>query len=334
MIRQLSRWLGPTRTWLLVGSLLVTGLTSLAINTWAGETDWALPAQTLLLVAFLGGAGLIVGSRMDKSARVRLAVLIGPALGLAVLGLVLPGNLFPLMLGLALGWLIAAQFVVRERMPSEYKAAIKHLRAGDYSKAAQAVSDLIEREPDNPHHYNFRAEMYRLAGQTSRAIRDYERVIELAPDQALGYNGLAEVYLQQNQLEKARDYAQEAYQCEPDYWVAPYNLGMIEDRLGDSPAVVEHLKAVLDEGLPDSRHRLLTYLWLARAHHRLGDAEAARQALARLKGERKGLREWRVILDDDQAAALRQALAADVKLAERAINEQVTPAQLFGEAVR
>lgn len=330
MIRQLNRWLGKERSWLLIGALIATGLGSVAITVLADNSDWALPAQTLLVIIFLGVAGAVVGSKLPPPARLKLGVTIGPALGLALAGMLVSSEIFPLMLGLAFGWLLAAQFIIRDRMPTEYKASIKALRREDYSQAVKSITELIDKEPKNANHYHFRAALNRLGGQTSAAIHDYRKVVELLPDRAMGYHGLSEIYLQQGKFENAHTNAKKAYELEPNEWVGPYNLGMIEDRLGNSQAVIDNLAIVINKGLPDSRHRLLTYLWMARAHHQLGDNDAANEDLAKLRKEQKGLKDWKVILDDVQGQTVRDILGKDVDLARRAIDNQANAQQLFG----
>jgi tetratricopeptide (TPR) repeat protein len=330
MVAQFFRWLGPGRARLFMIILVASGLTSLTLSLAAADQEWSIPAQTALALAFLAAAAVIIGTRLPRPAQIRLLLTIGPALGLAALGLVLPRNLFSAAVGAAFGWLLAAQFLFRNRVRMEYRTAIKALRKRDYTEAIQVMTDLIKTDQQNPEHYRFRAELNRLAGRMGPATRDYEQVVKLSPDTAVGYNGLAEVYLQQGDYQKAKVYGEDAYRREPGYWVAPYNLGMIEDRLGESQAALEHLDAVIEKGLPDSRHRLLTYLWMARAHYRLGQVDRADEALQRLKREGKGLREWRTIFADAQAETLRKVLQEDVQLAERAVHEDSDAEALFG----
>jgi len=132
------------------------------------------------------------------------------------------------------------------------------------------------------------------------------------------------VYLQDGEFETALGYAQKAYELEPDDWVAPYNLGMLEDRLNRAPDAIPHLNKALSIGIPDSRHRLLTDLWLARAYVRLEDQANAAQALAALKHERTGLNDWHLIFESDQAAVLKAVLQGDVALAEQLIDGATT----------
>lgn len=334
MLRQLNHWLGKERTYVLVGSLIATGLLSLVLNITASDEEWSLTVQTLLVIVFLGIGTWIIAGRLSAEPRLRFLFTIIPAMGLGLLALIVPGELFALVIGLAFGWLLAAQFLMRNRTPREYKDAIKALRRADYKEAAKHVTQLIKQEPENLNHYQFRAEMYRLDGKMSKAIKDYEKINSIRPDSPIGYNGLSEVYLQQAQYDLALENAREALKREPDLWVAPYNLGMIEDRLQDSQNVIEHLGMALKSGLPDSRHRLLTYLWLARAHYRLGDKMTANEVLTKLRQERRGLGEWSIVMDEDEASTLRAVLEDDIKLARRAIEDKKNAEVLFnGDAV-
>ncbi len=206
---------------------------------------------------------------------------------------------------------------MRGRVRREYQVAIRHMRKGEYDQAIDQMSDLIKAEPDDVEHRRFRAELYRLTGKIKRARTDYEKVIELMPDSGVGYNGLAEVYLQDREFETALGYARQALEREPDDWIAPYNLGMIEDRLKQWPDAITHLQRALKVGVPDSRHRLLIRLWMARAYYRQGNTAEAEMELQTMKRERTGLQEWRTIFESDEAAVLRGVLLDDVQLAER-----------------
>ncbi|MBI5928839.1 MAG: tetratricopeptide repeat protein [Chloroflexi bacterium] len=332
MVRQFFTWLGPVRARTFMGLLILTGLGSLISLALASDQDWSVPVQTLMMLTFLGGTGAIVGTKLPRPAQIRLLLTLGPAIGLVALSLLLPKSAFTVILGLAFGWLLAAQLLFRDRVRLEYRTAIKAMRKQDYPEAINVITDLIKTDQKNSEHYRFRAELNRLAGRMGPAIRDYEEVVNLAPESPVGYNGLAEVYLQQGQYEKAKPYGEQAFQREPTYWVAPYNLGMIEDRLGESEKVIEHLSVVLQRGLPDSRHRLLTYVWLARAYHRLGQADEADRALAKIKREVKGLKEWETIFANEQSGVLRKVLETDVQLAKQSYEtSEASAAELFGD---
>jgi Tfp pilus assembly protein PilF len=331
MLRLLNLWLGEVRARILIVTLVITGLASLALNLLAGEESWSLTAQTLLVLAFVGIALWLIGVSLSPANGMRFGLTVLPSFGLVILAVIAGSRWFPLLLGLATGWLIAAQFLIKDRTAPEYKRAIKHLRKREYKEAALAIEPLLKREADNPEHYRFRAEMYRLGGKFDKAVKDYEKMTQIAPQLADGYNGLAEVYLQQGDYPLARTWAEQALEHAKGDWVAAYNLGMIEDRLGESQAAIAHLRQALAQGLPDSRHRLLTWLWLARAHYRQGEIAEAETALEQLRQERKGFQEWEVILADEQAATLREVIADDVKLARTALEYHYSVDMLFGD---
>jgi tetratricopeptide (TPR) repeat protein len=329
MVKQFRAWLGPQRMRLLIVALVLTGFISLILAAFAPDENWSLAAQTFLVLIFLGITLVTVGSRMQPESRRKLFFTVGPALGLVALSIIAPSNLATIIAGMGFGWLLAAQFFFRNRMEMEYRVAIKHMRKQEYKEAVEVIGDLIKKDPKNPQHLEFRARLHRLSGHMGAAIKDYEKVIRLAADEPSGYNGLAEVFLQQGKFEEARQQGMKAYELAPDYWVTSYNLGMVEDRMGRSQDVINHLDEVLERGLPDSRHRLLTHLWLARAHDRMGDKSAAQSAINDLKREKKGLQEWRLIFADEQSKTLRGVLEHDVQLAERAFEDGATVDDLF-----
>ena len=308
------KWLGPQRTWAFFWLLAITGLISLMLNAVRPQPEWVRVAQSVLVVLFLFGTAFIVLSRFRPEERRQFLGVVAPTLLAVSIGILVPNvRWFFTLVGL--GWMAVALFMLRGRARQEYQAAIKHMRNNEYPEAIKVISGVIDAEPENADHYRFRAELFRLSGKIKRARNDYQKVIELTPESGVGYNGMAEVYLQDDEFEEALGYAKKALDLEPDHWVAPYNLGMIEDRLGHSQHVIEHLNRALDAGVPDSRHRMLIHLWLARAQMRLGNRSEATAELDKLKREKTGLEEWATIFESEAAAVLRRVLEDDVKLA-------------------
>ena len=331
MIDRFRLFLGPARVRAFVLLLGITGLLSLVLSAIAPQPEWIPAAQTGLALLFFVGAAFIVGGRMTREERARWFSILGPSVGALVLALtVLPQFALPLA-GAAAGWLIAGFFVFRSRAPRAFTDAIKCLRKSDYEGAARLMDGLIKDEPANPDFYRFRAEVFRLWGKLDRARRDYQKMTELAPDSAVAFNGLAEVLLQSGKYGEARAAALTAYELAPDEWVAAYNLGMIEDRLAEPQAVVEHLTQALTHKIPDVRHRLLIHLYLARAYARLGSLDAAQREIELLKQHRNGLEEWQSLLEHEQAAALRQVLADDIALTEKLISGRADVVMLAGD---
>ncbi|GAB4508516.1 MAG: hypothetical protein OHK0046_01190 [Anaerolineae bacterium] len=324
MFKQFQLFLGQERLRALVLLLGLTGLFSLILNTVVEDYDWVRPAQTILAFVFLIGAAIIIGTRLDPFERGRWASLLVPALGAVALGAFVIPQYLGLLVGASIGWVVAGIFIFRPRGPMAYQQAVKHLRRSEYADAVKVMDEVIKDDPNQPNHYRFRAEILRLWGKLDRARRDYEKMIQIDPESAVAYNGLAEVLLQAGQYAQAQTAALKAYELAPDEWVAAYNLGMIEDRLGDAPNALRHLDLALNTKVPDARHRLLIHFYRARAHARLGDFEAARAAVEIIKKQRGGLNEWQMILESEQAETLRAVLAADIQAAEALVNDEMT----------
>ena len=332
MLRQFRLFLGVERFNALLVWLASTGLFSLALVFI--DTPWSQTLQTLLALVFFAGASLIIGSRLSPSARGTMAAIVIPAFGLIILGLFFLPDLLPFLIGAAAGWIIAGMMIFgRSRAPMKYREAIKFMRKQQYKEAVDSMTALIKAEPDRPEHYALRARILRLWGKAPRARRDYEKIFELSDDSAVtvvAYNGLSELELQQGNYEAALAAAQQAAELVPDDPVAFYNLGMIQDKLGQSTAAIESLNTSLAKKMRDKRHLLLIYLYLTRAYVQTGQISDAQQTLAKLRQQQAGLKEWLVIMDSEEAATLRQLLEDDVKTAAALINDEMTLAQLGG----
>lgn len=333
LFQNFRTWLGERRFWALVGMLGITGFASLVLQLLNTETS--VISQNALAAAFLLGTILIVGSRMDVEQRGRWSAILIPSFGFVLLGVIFLPQYLVIFLGAGFGWaLIALMLFGNERSPMQYREAVKAMRKNDYKKAVEMMDSLIKEESDNPNHYRFRAELLRLWGKLGRASRDYKSMIEKSDnevDLAVAYNGLAEVDLQAGNYEDALESANKAYELAPDEWVAAYNLGMIADRLSDSDLALDSLQKALDAKIPDSRHRLLVYLWQARALARQNEQDKAQSAIENLKQEKLGLQEWQNILPDEQAKVLRDVLEEDVNLAEKLVNDEIAIAQLASD---
>lgn len=333
-ITRFRDWLGASRFWLLIGVFVTTGILSFALSLAAPSVE-ITALQNALALGSLVCIIAILFQRMDSAQRRMWGAILFPAFGLIVLGFVILQQYQVAFLGFAFGWMVVGLLLFGQRQtPNQYRGAIKAMRKGNYKDAVAAMDDLIKLENDVPNHYRFRAELLRLWGKLGRARRDYETMIDISDDdanKAVAYNGLAEVDLQANKLDSAINAAKQAYDLAPAEWVAAYNLGMIQDRLGQSEQALDSLKKSLGAKVPDARHRLLINLYMVRAYARLNQLDAAHDTLSKLKAERKGLLEWQNILADDQAAVLREVLADDVTLAEKLIEGDVSIEQLVSQ---
>ncbi len=291
------------------------------------DRSWTLRAQLGLVWLVLASLTPVLVARAPEQDRPRLWLVFAPALVLIGLGVLVPDwALF--FAGGGLGWIVAAHVLLRGRTQMGYRLAIRHLRRGEYAEALAAMQSLVEAEPKDPAHRCFRAELYRLAGDLDHAAGEYRQAVRLAPDSAAGYAGLAEVFAQQGRFDEALPLARQAYECDPNQWTAAYTLGLILDRLGQAAEAVHWLEQAQSAGIPHGRYRLLTHLWLARNHARLGEQEASRAQVKALRKQSRGLEEWQTILSSEQAAPLRALLAQDVALAQRLCDEPLEDGNL------
>jgi len=332
MIKQIQLFLGPARLRALIALFAVTGLISLILNSMVNQYQWVRPVQSLLVLVFVVGGLVIIGGRMRREERGRWVTILTPSVIAIFIALLIAPQYSSVLIGGSLGWIVAALFLTRSRMPMEYRQAIKHLRKYEYADTIKVMDRVINAEQNEPNHYRFRAEVYRVWGKLGPAVRDYQKMIQLAPDSPVAYNGLAEVHLQRGEFASALEAARQANQLAPDDWVTFYNLGMIEDRLKLSDAVVEHLQKALALNVKDTRHRVLIHFYLVRAYSRLGHMEAAREQVQAMQRLAAGLEEWQTILNDKQADTLRAVIGDDVAGAQSLLRGDMQPAELVGKS--
>jgi tetratricopeptide (TPR) repeat protein len=331
MLQRLSSPLNTPRGRAIVGLLVLTGIISVVISIAAAGRAWNVPVQTLLALIFVLGAALIAA---PEGGRLRTLSIAAPAVGAVLLGITVLPDLQLLLLGLAVGWIIAGALIFRKQTPVELRQAVREMRKGNYDAAVESVNTLIKREGDDPEHYRLRAMIFRLDGRFDRAKRDYEKMLSLAEGnagdaiRAEAYDGLAEVHVQAKRFEAAHDAALAAHELFPENWVPLYNLGLINDRLNRPQLVVDYLNTALKLGIPDDRQKLLTYLYIARAHTRLHDAQKATDAVEKMGNLWKGLEQLQKLISDEQAAPLSAVLADDVATARLLMIDELNAADL------
>lgn len=318
MLRDVLHWLGPHRTRVVAALLIGTGALMIGLQVAYAGADWLAQAQIGLIWLFVAGLMGVVSTQLAARVRQRFWTAVGPGLALLALGIVVPGYAV-FLAGGGFGWLIIAPLALRSHVRMEYQQAIRHMRYGELDEALALMDGLVEAEPDDPEHFQFRADLHRLAGHPDRAQSDYEQAIRLDPNAAAGYIGLAEVRAQAGAFEAARGPAQQALERDPSSWLPAYNLGMIEDRLDEPQAAVEYLQNAIKAGLPHRRYHLMARLWLARSYVRLGQPDEAGRQIEAMRGAREALGDWEIVFESEQAALLRALMEPDVRLAARLV---------------
>ncbi|WP_119072266.1 tetratricopeptide repeat protein [Aggregatilinea lenta] len=318
VLREALRWLGPDRTRVAAALLIGIGALLIGLQVAYADADWLAQAQIGMIWLFVAGMMVVVSTQLAPRVRQRFWTAVGPGLALLALGIVVP-DYAVFLAGGGFGWLIIAPIVLRTHVRMEYQQAIRYMRHGQLDEAIAQMDGLVEAEPEDPDHHQFRADLHRLAGHPERAQSDYEQVIRLDPDSSLGYIGLSEVRAQSGDYAAARGPAQQALEREPDSWLPAYNLGMIEDRLAEPQAAIEHLQNALKVGLPHRRYHITTRLWLARAYMRLGQRDEASEQIKALREAHDALEDWEIVFESEQAALLRALMEPDIRLAARLV---------------
>ena len=90
--------------------------------------------------------------------------------------------------------------------------------------------------------------------------------------------------------------------------------------------------AILQHDLRGLWASRLVRLWLARNTYRLGHPDAAQQHIDRMREQAEGLRDWQLVFESEQAAALRGLLEEDVRLVQQLLESQ-TPLEMLGGAI-
>jgi tetratricopeptide (TPR) repeat protein len=176
---------------------------------------------------------------------------------------------------------------------SEVKAALHSVRSGGYEEASRQLAVLIERYPDWPHPWFYRAELQMWVGRLDDARRDLE--IALAkkvrgPEIERGQwpsIGLAGVHLLQGRPHQALRTIERGTRRFGGPHAQPYFAwrGEILRALGR----LDEARAMLEKVCPPGGRRLGSLITLALTYRDLGDRDRPRQILARLLVQAPGL---------------------------------------------
>lgn len=134
---------------------------------------------------------------------------------------------FGTLLILSIGWLAALPGCSSEvdRPDVIAQKVYMHEERGEYDEAIAAISQLIEREPENAMLYYDRGVFHESLGQLDEARDDYSRAIERAPGHPEALNNRAAVLARQGQLDLAIVDWDAAIEHNPDNELAYRNRG-------------------------------------------------------------------------------------------------------------
>lgn len=129
-------FLGPARLRLWLALLGVTGLISLILNAVPAQA-WVYAAQSALLLAFVVGTAVLFIGRLPPEDRSRWGAIVMPSVIALALALFVLPQYGTVLIGGAVGWILAAPFLTRPRMNMAYKDAIRQLREKQLRRVGQ-----------------------------------------------------------------------------------------------------------------------------------------------------------------------------------------------------
>lgn len=87
---------------------------------------------------------------------------------------------------------------------------------GKFKKALPALSELVERNPQDVELRAMLASSYRLNGEPGKSQKEYEEIVKIAPDNADAAYQLGILSRQADQLSEAVEYLEKAVELRPD----------------------------------------------------------------------------------------------------------------------
>lgn len=114
-----------------------------------------------------------------------------------------------------------------ELTPVKQTIGLLDLGTGNYEKAIDVFTSILESEPGNEIAYGGLAEAYDNLGMYDEAERTYKKAIDLKPGYWLSYKRLGNFYLKKGEYEKALDPLYEVVQLTPDNHDGYSNIGVI-----------------------------------------------------------------------------------------------------------
>jgi len=112
----------------------------------------------------------------------------------------------------------------------------------NYERAALALREAIERDPNNYLPYLTLANLRLTMGEPDTAVKDFREVLELNPNAVQARSSLARTLMRQGELREAKAEFETLKEEKSASYQDLYDLGRIQVRTGEAPEGVKNIK--------------------------------------------------------------------------------------------
>lgn len=191
-----------------------------------------------------------------------------------------------------------------------------YLQMNDYSNAAAALSDSIQRHPDDPSLRFGLADIYLLTKESDRAVEAMDHIIMNDPTNTEALFKIGAIYQDEHNYHRAMEYYRKVLEIKPYHTDALVNLGHIHFLFGEMRRAGECFKKVLELDQDDIESTFI-YAYLLKLTGEYGSAlnlyRSVRERLPDSGMLHRHMAETYYLLQDKAKCAEQLALILDEK---------------------
>ncbi len=186
-----------------------------------------------------------------------------------------------------------------ESQQADVALILSHLREGAFDAADKAAKSFIDRQPKNAIAHSMLGMIYLAKKQYDKAEQSFLQASKLSPGNPYAGHQLSALAIQNNNLDKAHKYLSEVLKHHPKHLRTLLGLAAIEERQGDTKAMMQTLKLAAETNPNAIQPRIL----MARALFKENEIEQARLVLGDILEQQRKNPEVLTLVGELQLAA-------------------------------